>query len=175
MLRKTLLAIALPALLAACSATSAATTVPTLSAASSDAPMRASISRLATAWNTGDGGAWAAEYWPDGSLINILGVGFPNAVAVGAVTTTILAGPFKGSSFAPTVTRSRFIGNDAAILDVDVSVTNFAGLPPGAVATKPGELLTRFTFVFEQRNGVWKIEASQNTAVLPSAVAPQPA
>jgi uncharacterized protein (TIGR02246 family) len=174
LIRRDLIAIGLPALLAACSSTGAATTVPTLATAS-EALLGASIARLAAAWNTSDGDAWAAEYWPDGSLINIQGVVFPNSTAVGGVTNHILAGPFKGSSFAPTITRTRFAGGDAAVVDVDVSVTNFRALPPGAVATKPGLLLTRFTFVFEQRNDVWKIEASQNTAVLPSAAAGQPA
>lgn len=88
--------------------------------------------------------------------------------AVAAVTNQILAGPFKASTFAPVVRRIRFIGADTAIVDTDVSVTNFRALPPGAVATKPGLLLTRLTDVFESRDGVWKIEASQNTAVLPS-------
>lgn len=142
------------------------------SQAQQEAPLRAAIGRLAVAWNAGNGNAWAAEFWPDGSLVNILGVVFPNAAAVGAVTNKILAGPFAGSTFSSTVTRIRFIGNAAAIVDTDVSVTNFRALPPGAVATSPGLLLTRLTHVFENRSGVWKIEAAQNTAVLPMAMAP---
>ena len=171
---KVLLVIAITLVLTACGAASTdlATPVPAAAAegSPSDAPLRASLQRLATAWNSGDGDTWAAEYWPDGSLVNILGVVFPNAVAVGAVTNKILAGPFKGSTFAAAVRRIRFIGTGVAIVEADVSVTNFRALPPGAVPTSPGLLLTRFIYVYELRNGVWKIEASQNTAVLPSAV-----
>lgn len=158
-------------------ATSAPATVPPSAPSApqqAEAPLRDAVQRLADAWNAGDGSRWGAEYWPDGSLINLLGVVFPDAQSVGAVTSRILAGPFKGSNFAPTVRRIRLIGNDAAIVDTDVSVTNFRGLPPGAVLTAPGLLLTRLTHVFQNRSGVWKIEASQNTSVLP-APSPTPA
>lgn len=142
--------------------------------APSDAAFLASVARLASAWDAGDGAAWGAEFWPDGSLINILGVVFPNEPAVAAVTSRILAGPFKGSTFAPTVERIRFLGADAAVVDTDIAVTNYAFLPPGSVATQPGLLLTRLTLVFERRLGIWKIEAAQNTSVLPPPASPAP-
>ena len=156
--------------LAGCGATSAAApTSPTAAPSSaSDKPLRDSVDRLVQAWNAGNAAAWADEYWPDGSLVNILGVVYPDAAGVRAVTNQILSGPFKGSNFQASVRRVRFLGEAAAIVETDVSVTNFRALPPGAVATAPGLLLTRFTYVFENRNGVWKIEASQNTSVLPT-------
>ena len=165
-----IVAVALALTVGGAASTGPATPVPAIAAEGppNDAPLRASVERLAIAWNAGDGTSLAAEYWPDGSLVNILGVVFPNAAAVGAVTNQILAGPFKGSTFSPVVRRVRFIGANAAVVDTDVSVTNFHALPPGAVATSPGLLLTRLTSVYELRSGVWKIEASQNTAVLPS-------
>ncbi len=140
--------------------------------AGADAPasqqvFTASVQRLAAAWNAGDGNAWAAEFWPDGSLINILGVIFPNQPAVAGVTTAILQGPFKDSTFTPSIRRLRILGSDSAIVDTDISVTHFRTLPPGAVATKPGLLLTRLTLVYQNRAGAWKIEAAQNTAVQP--------
>ncbi len=174
MMRKDLLLVTMPAVLAACSSAGGAAPMP-LSVSASDAIVRDSLARLATAWNAGDGDAWAAEYWPDGSLVNILGVVFADAGAVGAVTNKILAGPFKGSNFAYSIRRMRSIGTDAAIAEVDVSITNFHALPPGAVATSPGLLLTRFTHVYANRAGLWHIEASHNTAVLPTAAAGQPA
>lgn len=166
-------ALALVVTLAACGPGAALPTYAAATAASqsqTEAPLRDTVARLTAAWNAGNGGAWGAEFWPDGSLINILGVVFPNAVAVSAVTTKILAGPFAGSTFAPSISRLRFVGSDAAVVDVDVSVTNFRALPPGAIATAPGLLLTRLALVFERRGGVWKIEAAQNTAVLPTAM-----
>lgn len=167
MLRKDLLAASLPLFLAQCTSNGMAASIPKTVDASVQLQ---SLNRLAAAWNAGDGDAWAAEYWPDGTLVNILGAVFPTATAVASVTNTILAGPFKGSTFAYTVRRVRMVGT-AAIIDTDVGVTGFRALPRGAVATQPGLLLTRFIHVFENRNGGWKIEASQNTAVLPQAVA----
>jgi uncharacterized protein (TIGR02246 family) len=166
MIRKEILSLALPLAMVACSSSGAAAPRPAAAAPPNDQPLRDAVTRLAAAWNAGDGDAWGVEYWPDGSLTNILGDVFPTAQAVAAVTNTILAGPFKGSTFTPVIRRVRFIGTDAAIVETDVSVTNFRALPPGAVATQPGLLLTRLTHVFK-KNGVWKIEASQNTAVAP--------
>ena len=173
-MRKHILSLGVAFALAACSSSGLATLPTDASQVPNEAPLRDSIGRLAVAWNAGDGNQWAGEFWNDGSLINILGVVFPNAGAVATVTNQILAGPFKGSTFTPAVRRIRFIGTSAAIVDTDVSVTNFRGLPPGAVATKPGLLLTRLTSVFENRGGVWRIEAAQNTSVLPSAGAMPP-
>ncbi len=173
MMRKDVLALSIPFAMVACGSQTDAGAL-TTTALPNDQPLRDSVGRLAVAWNAGDGNAWANEYAPDGSLINILGVVFANAQAVASVTNQILAGPFKGSNFQSTVTRVRFIGPAAAIVDVDVNVTKFRALPPGAVATSPGLLMTRFTFVFANQNGAWKIEASQNTSVLPTATAGQP-
>lgn len=101
-------------------------------AANEDSLPGRSVSSAASV-NTEDGQAWATEYWPDGSLVNILGVVFADATAVAAVTNKILAGPFNGSTFAYTVRRTRSIGSYAAIVDADVSITDDAGTVPHAV------------------------------------------
>lgn len=138
-------------------------------------PLRQSLERLEQAWNTDDAAMWAGEYWPDGELVNILGGILPNPTAIRDRTAMILAGPFKGSHFESTVRRIRFLGADVAVVDIDIRVTKFHALPPGAVASEPGVLLTRMKHVYQHRAGVWKISLSQNTAVLPSANMPLPA
>lgn len=145
--------------------------VPTRAAQQRERVLRESVARLEHAWNASNAELWAAEYWPDGELINILGVVLPNAVEVRARTAQILAGPFSGSRFASVVRNVRFLGADAAMVDIDIRVTNFRALPPGTVATEPGVLLTRMKHVFERRHGRWRIVASQNTAVLPKEAA----
>lgn len=131
-------------------------------------PLRQSLDRLAKAWNTADAQMWADEYWPQGELINILGGIMPNPTAIRERHAAVLAGPFKGSHFESTVRRILFLGPDVAIVDTDIRVTQFRALPPGAVATSPGLLLTRMKHVYQRRDGVWRIAASQNTAVLPA-------
>ncbi|APG05534.1 hypothetical protein BJI69_17590 [Luteibacter rhizovicinus DSM 16549] len=135
-------------------------------------PLRASLDRLANAWNTSDGAMWAHEYWPEGELVNILGGVMPNAEAIRERHTAVLEGPFKGSHFESTVRRIQFLDPDVAIVDTDIRVTHFRALPPGAVATSPGVLLTRMKHVYQRRDGTWRIIASQNTAVLPTVDAP---
>ena len=135
-------------------------------------PIRQSLDRLAQAWNTPDAAMWANEYWPQGELINILGGIMPDPVAIRDRHAAVLAGPFKGSHFESTVRRIQFLGPDVAIVDTDIRVTRFHALPPGAVATSPGVLLTRMKHVYQRRDGIWRIAASQNTAVLPTADAP---
>ncbi len=139
----------------------------TTSSAADAAAVGDSVARLAAAWNAGSGAKWAAEYWPEGELVNILGVVFVGAPAVGAVTSSILAGPFAGSRYEAAIRATRFLSPDVALVETDVRVTNFRALPPGAVPTAPGLLLTRFTHLFARRAGVWRIVFSQNTAVLP--------
>lgn len=128
-------------------------------------PLRQSLDHLAQAWNTADAQMWANEYWPEGELINILGGIMPNPAAIRERHAAVLAGPFKGSHFESTVRRILFLGPDVAIVDTDIRVTQFHALPPGAVATSPGLLLTRMKHVYQRRDGVWRIAASQNTAV----------
>lgn len=133
--------------------------------------IRDSLDRLAQAWNTPDGSAWAAEYWSEGELINILGVVLAGAREVGERSAAILAGPFRGTHFSYRVRRIRFIGTQVAIVDTDISVSGFRGLP-GIAATSPGELRTRMKHVYERRQEKWRIVASQNTAVVASPAQP---
>jgi uncharacterized protein (TIGR02246 family) len=132
--------------------------------------VRDSVERLAQAWNASDANRWAAEYWSDGELINILGMVLAGSDQVRDRTADILIGPFRGSHFAFVVRSIRFVGPDAVIVDTDITITGFRGLPPGIEATRPGELLTRMKHVYERRRGDWRIVTSQNTAVATRAV-----
>lgn len=134
--------------------------------------LRQSLERLAQAWNTGDAEMWAREYGPQAEVVNILGGIMPNPAAIRDRHAEILAGPFKGSHFESTVRRIQFLGDNAAIVETDIRVTQFRALPPGAVATSPGVLLTRMKHVYQRHEGVWRIAASQNTAVLPDPASP---
>jgi uncharacterized protein (TIGR02246 family) len=128
--------------------------------------VRDSLERLAHAWNVSDAGAWAAEYWPDGELINILGAVLSGPGEVRDQTARILAGPFQGSHFAFTIRKLRDVGANTVIVETDVRVTGFRGLPPGIAPTQPGELQTRMKHVYERRRSRWRIIASQNTALI---------
>jgi uncharacterized protein (TIGR02246 family) len=130
--------------------------------------VRESMQRLGDAWNASNAEAWSNEYWPDGELINIRGDVLSGPSQIRDQTAKILAGPFKGSHFAFTVRNMRTIGSDVVIADTDILVTGFRGLPPGITASGSGELRTRMKYVYERRDGSWRIIASQNTMVVSS-------
>lgn len=144
---------------------------PARAAQGGESAIRSSLDRLAQAWNAPDANAWAQQYWPDGELTNILGLVYATPADIRDRTAEILAGPFRGSHFAYTVRRIRFIGTDAAIVDTNITVTGFRGLP-GIAPTRPGELVTRMKHVYQRRNGNWLILASQNTAVASASAPP---
>jgi uncharacterized protein (TIGR02246 family) len=137
--------------------------------APAESAIRLSLERLAKAWNVGDAALWAEEYWPAADSINILGGLMPDRLAIRDRHAEVFAGPFRGSHLEGEVRRIQFLGAEVAIVDVDVRVTAFRALPPGACATSPGALLTRLKHVYQCRDGAWRIAASQNTAVLPGA------
>jgi uncharacterized protein (TIGR02246 family) len=132
-----------------------------------DRPLLESLERLALAWNAGDAVGWAAEFWPDGEQVNIVGHILPNANVIRDRHAEIFAGPFKGSRFDYELRRMQFLSAAIVVVDCNLRVTNFHGLPRGTVATSPGVLLTRMKQVYERRNGMWRIATAQNTAVLP--------
>ena len=131
-----------------------------------------SLERMAQAWNLGDAGLWAEAYWPTADSINILGGLMPDGLAIRDRHAEVFAGPFKGSHLAGNVRRVQWLGADVAIVDVDICVTKFRALPPGASATSPGVLQTRLKHIYQCRDGVWRIAASQNTAVVAGACPP---
>ncbi|MEO8010678.1 MAG: SgcJ/EcaC family oxidoreductase [Dokdonella sp.] len=135
----------------------------------SEAQLQASLERLARAWNAGDAAGWAAEFWPDGEQVNILGDILPSADVIRDRHAEVFAGPFKNSHYECEQRRVLFLGSDFAIVDSTIRVTNFRGLPPATVATSPGVLLTRMKQLYERRNGLWRIASAQNTAVISGA------
>ena len=159
-------ALALFGLMVATAASPAIAAVAAHASPPDESGIRASLEHLASGWNAPNADVWAAEYWPDGELINILGVIYVSPADIRDRTAQILAGPFRGSHFDFVVRRIRFIGTDAAIVDTDITITGFHGIS-GILPTRPNELLTRMKHIYERRHGQWRVVASQNTAVVP--------
>lgn len=130
------------------------------------------VAELDSAWNTGNADRWATNYTPDCDFVNILGMAFPSYDVMRARHHEIMTGVFRGSRHEGQIRRLRFLGADAAVVDVNIQVTGFKALPPGSRPSKPGVLETRMKHVFQKIDGAWKIVASQNTAVAPPPPAP---
>jgi uncharacterized protein (TIGR02246 family) len=125
------------------------------------------VADLDSAWARADAGQWASHYAPDAEFINILGTVFLDVKSMQARHHEIFQGVFRGSRHHGEIRRLRFLEDDVAIADVDVEVTGFKTLPPGSRPTEPGVLRTRMRHVLTRTDGVWKIVATQNTAVAP--------
>jgi len=140
--------------------------------ASDSAQIIGVLARLDSAWHAGDASMWVSHYVPDATFINIIGARMTDTSALRARLAQIFGGVFRGSRHVGTLRRLRFIGTDAAIIDEDIEITGFVGLPPGIAPTAPGVLQTRMRHVMTRRAGRWTIVASQNTAVVPTAGSP---
>lgn len=136
-------------------------------AASDSVRIHAIVADLDSAWARGDAALWASHYEPEAEFINILGALFPDVESMQARHREIFQGVFKGSRHHSTLRRLRFLEDDVAIADIDVEVTGFSSLPPGSRPTEDGMLRTRMRHVLTRKDGVWRIAASQNTAVAP--------
>jgi uncharacterized protein (TIGR02246 family) len=117
------------------------------------------------AWNCGDGAAFASAFTEDSDFINVRGDLFHGRTMIAARHTAILSGPLKGSHNMITVRTLKAIGTDLVIVETDHTTTDFHSLPPGILATSPGMLRTRMTYVAKREDGKWSLVYAQNTAV----------
>jgi uncharacterized protein (TIGR02246 family) len=146
----------------------AATALAQSPSADDRASIEALVADLDRAWAEQDADRWAAHYLPDAEFINILGMVMPNAQAMRARHHEIFTGVFAGSRHHGVVRSLRLLTPEIAIADVDIEVTGFRALPPGARETAPGVLRTRMRHVLRKIDGRWWIAATQNTAVAPA-------
>jgi len=124
----------------------------------------------ATTWNAGDGRAFGEYYSLDADFVNPLGMVFTGREAIIAVHLSLfdpVTGPFRGSSMSYVVRRIVPITGTVALVDATVTVTGFAGLPPGLVQWAPGVLKTRHHSIVARNGGRWEFIAQQITAMQP--------
>jgi uncharacterized protein (TIGR02246 family) len=120
-----------------------------------------------SAWNRGDGTAWATAFADDADFVNILGQSFPGRDAIAEQHRRILAGPFHGSHTTITVRQFTEIAPGVALIETMHEVTGYKFLPPGIAPTAEGILKTRMTYVAVKRDASWWLIAAQNTAIVP--------
>jgi len=119
------------------------------------------------AWAAKDAAAYARNYTLNGELVNPLGGILASREEVRAQHELLFNGPFAGSTSISEVRRMVYLAPDIRMLDFDVTLTGYAGLPPGLVETEPGVVRTRMKLIVVERQGGWKILAQQITPVLP--------
>lgn len=126
------------------------------------------VSRLDAAWAAMDATAWAREFTADAQFVNILGQTMDGATAIRDRHAFLFNGPFKGSRLVSTVSRLKFVGPLAAVVECNQNLTGYVALPPGARETQPGVLKTRMVHVVAKVNGTWTVVSTQNTQLQPA-------
>jgi len=116
------------------------------------------IEHLETAWNAGDGTAYAAPFTSDADFVNIRGELHSGADNIGAGHQGIFNSIYKGSSVDLTVVKAREL-RDGEIL---AHVSGKLHVPEGPLA---GDHEALGTVVLVPDNGEHRIAAYHNTLV----------
>lgn len=133
-----------------------------------EAPIRAIIAAQASAWNAGDGTAYAKDLAPEASFTNIFGMVMYGAPAFAERHRQILATFYKGTTKHHAIRRIRFVTPDVAIVDIDNEVHGVKAMPAGLPVPPDGIIRTQLMEVFVQREGRWWIEAYHNVDTKPA-------
>jgi uncharacterized protein (TIGR02246 family) len=120
------------------------------------------------AWAAKDAAAYARNYTGNGELVNPLGGILEGREAIRTQHELLFTGPFAGSTSTSEVRRTVYVGPDARMVDLDVTLSGYAGLPPGLQEVEPGVVRVRIKLIVVRREAGWKILAEQVTAVVPA-------
>jgi uncharacterized protein (TIGR02246 family) len=118
------------------------------------------------AWEAKDAAAYARSYTVESELVTPLGGILAGREAIRAQHEFLFTGPFAGSSSTSEIRRTVFLERETRMVDLDVTLTGYAALPPGLVETEPGVVRTRIKWIIVERQGGWKILAQQITGVV---------
>ena len=139
--------------------------------AAGEASIRQIVAEQVTAWNAGDGAAYAKHLAPQAAFTNLFGMVMYGAPAFAKRHTEILATFYKGTTKHHSIRRIRFVTPDVAIVDIDNEVRGVKSMPAGIVVPPDGVVKTQLMEVFVRRGGQWLIEAYHNVDLKPSAPA----
>jgi uncharacterized protein (TIGR02246 family) len=132
--------------------------------------IHALLESWSAAWNAGDGIAYGNHYSADADFVNPLGSVLTGSAAIGATHVFLfnpVNGPFRGSTLSYGIRRMVALTGNLAIVDATVTMTGYAGTPPGLVEWAPGIVKVRKRFVMGRVAGSWQILAQQITAMQP--------
>jgi uncharacterized protein (TIGR02246 family) len=130
------------------------------------AALAAIIADLETAWNAGDGAAFAAPFADDADFVNIRADHFRGRNAIAGGHAGIFRTIYAGSVNRYTVEAARLLHADVALVHVHAALD----VPSGPVA---GHHSARFSAVFTRELEGWRIAAFHNTLAPPAQESPR--
>jgi uncharacterized protein (TIGR02246 family) len=132
--------------------------------------IRAHLAAWTAAWASMDGTAYGSMYAEDADFVNPLGGILSGRAAIAATHTFLfnpVNGPFRGSIQTYEIRRLVALRGDLALVDLNVALTGYAGLPPGLGETEPGVVRTRARLLMGRNGAHWEILAQQYTGIAP--------
>ncbi|MGI5130891.1 SgcJ/EcaC family oxidoreductase [Pseudonocardia sp. CA-107938] len=120
------------------------------------------LSRLAAAWNAGDGTAYGAEFTEDATYVTFAGQVLRGREAIAATHQFLFDGPLRGSRMSGTgAGEVRMITDDVAYVLVDGA----GGIRLEGQEELPDERASTVSFVLRRAADGWAVAAFQNTRV----------
>ena len=114
------------------------------------------VGLLETAWNAGDGEAFAASFADDADFVTIRGEHLRGRATIGAGHAAIFRTIYAGSTNHLSMEAARLLRSDVAL----VRVYSTLDAPHGPLA---GQHHARFTLVLTKEAGGWEIATLHNT------------
>ena len=120
------------------------------------AALEAIVHQLETAWNAGDGPAFAAPFAEDADFVNVRGDHMKGKTVIAEGHAGIFRSIYAGSVNSYTVEGARLLLPDVALVHVDALLK----VPQGPLA---GEHAACFSIVAIRNAGKWEIASFHNT------------
>ena len=142
-----------------------------MTSAQDEQAIHAIVKNMETAWNRGDGRAFAGDMADDADFIDILGRHHSGRDAVAEGHKGIFATIYRGSTVAYTVESIRSLGPLSAVAFLRAKLTTTLTGPsddPNREAKAQGsarEEGARPTLMLQKQGGSWKIAGFQNTRI----------
>ena len=119
------------------------------------------VHTLATAWNAGDGDAFAAPFAEDADFVNVRAEHHRGRQAIAGGHSFIFRGIYAGSTNQYVVKTARLLTDDVALAHVDAVLE----VPAGPLA---GRLHALYSIVLVRAGTGWQIASFHNTLVPPA-------
>jgi len=120
----------------------------------------------AEAWSRGDANGYAANAGEDLAFTNIRGQRWIGREHFVRVHTSVLNGVYAGSRLDAEVEHVSFPGENVAVAEILLRLSNPKGMPAGISPDADGGLRTRLLEIFERRDDEWTLMACHNTTVI---------
>jgi len=118
------------------------------------------VHSLDSAWNAGDGDAFAAPFAPDADFVNVRAEHHRGRPAIAAGHAGIFRSIYAGSTNHYVVKSARLLTGDVALVHVDATLD----VPSGPLA---GRMQALFSMVLVRDGRDWQIASFHNTLVPP--------